>query len=124
MWQYLTHLREHHVPAEVKPDAVEVSVEADLRQHGLPRLIGIIDLVQQKQIIDYKTSSHEGGDRQDHKEQQRPPWGGDLQRAVLAGGDARQPDEDPEGPVTMMISPGGIVADTSNRIWRRSAPLP
>jgi putative RecB family exonuclease len=52
-----TYLREHHVPAEVKPDAVEVSVEADLRQHGLPRLIGIIDLVQQKQIIDYKTSS-------------------------------------------------------------------
>ena len=52
-----TYLREHHVPAEIKPDAVEVSVEADLRQHGLPRLIGIIDLVQQKQIIDYKTSS-------------------------------------------------------------------
>ena len=36
---------------------MEVSVEADLRQHGLPRLIGILDLVQQKQIIDYKTSS-------------------------------------------------------------------
>ena len=52
-----TYLREHHVPAEIKPDAVEVSVEADLRQHGLPRLIGIIDLVQQKQIIDYKTTS-------------------------------------------------------------------
>ena len=30
----------------------------------------------------------------------------------------------PDGPVTMMISPAGIVADTSNRIWRRSAPLP
>ena len=52
-----TYLREHHVPAEVKPDAVEVAVEADLFKHGLPRLIGIIDLVQQKQIIDYKTSS-------------------------------------------------------------------
>ena len=52
-----TYLREHHVPADIKPDAVEVSVEADLRQHGLPRLIGILDLVQQKQIIDYKTSS-------------------------------------------------------------------
>ena len=52
-----TYLREHHVPAEVKPDAVEVSVEADLTHHGLPRLIGIIDLVQQNQIIDYKTTS-------------------------------------------------------------------
>ena len=31
---------------------------------------------------------------------------------------------DPDGPVTMMISPAGIVADTSNRICRRSAPLP
>jgi hypothetical protein len=27
-----------------------------LREHGLPRLIGILDLVQQGQIIDYKTS--------------------------------------------------------------------
>ena len=52
-----TYLREHHVPAEVKPDAVEVAVEADLLNHGLPRLIGIIDLVQERQIIDYKTSS-------------------------------------------------------------------
>ena len=52
-----TYLREHHVPAEVKPDAVEVPVEADLINHGLPRLIGILDLVQQRQIIDYKTTS-------------------------------------------------------------------
>ena len=52
-----TYLREHHVPAEIKPDAVEVSIEADLREHGLPRLIGILDLVQQGQIIDYKTTS-------------------------------------------------------------------
>jgi putative RecB family exonuclease len=52
-----TYLREHHVPAEIKPDAVEVSIEADLREHGLPRLIGILDLVQQGQIIDYKTAS-------------------------------------------------------------------
>lgn len=40
-----------------KPDAVEVPVEADLVIHGLPRLIGILDLVQQRKIIDYKTSS-------------------------------------------------------------------
>jgi putative RecB family exonuclease len=50
-----TYLRESHVPADVKPDAVEVPVEADLKPHGLPRLIGILDLVQQGQIIDYKT---------------------------------------------------------------------
>lgn len=57
-WRLLdTYLRESHVPAEIKPDAVEVPVEADLQQHGLPRLIGILDLVQQHQIIDYKTSA-------------------------------------------------------------------
>jgi putative RecB family exonuclease len=57
-WRLLdTYLRESHVPAEIKPDAVEVPVEADLQQHGLPRLIGILDLVQQRQIIDYKTSA-------------------------------------------------------------------
>jgi putative RecB family exonuclease len=50
-------LRESHVPAEVKPDAVEVSIEADLCQRGLPKLVGVLDLVQQKQIIDYKTTS-------------------------------------------------------------------
>lgn len=52
-----TYLRESHVPAEVKPDAVEVAVEADLLNHGLPRLIGILDLVQRQKIIDYKTAS-------------------------------------------------------------------
>jgi putative RecB family exonuclease len=52
-----TYLRESHVPANVKPDAVEVTIEADLQQHGLPRLIGILDLVQQRRIIDYKTSA-------------------------------------------------------------------
>ena len=57
-WQLLdTYLRESHLPAAIKPDAVEVPVEADLQQHGLPRLIGILDLVQQRQIIDYKTSA-------------------------------------------------------------------
>ncbi|GAA5135219.1 hypothetical protein GCM10023213_08110 [Prosthecobacter algae] len=50
-----TYLRESHVPAEVKPDAVEVPVEANLINHGLPRLIGILDLVQQRKVIDYKT---------------------------------------------------------------------
>jgi putative RecB family exonuclease len=52
-----TYLREHSLPEDLKPDAVEVSIEADLREHGLPQLVGILDLVQQHRIIDYKTSS-------------------------------------------------------------------
>ena len=32
-------------------------VESDLKEHGLPKLIGILDLVQQGLIIDYKTSA-------------------------------------------------------------------
>jgi putative RecB family exonuclease len=40
----------------LKPDAVEVPVEADLREHGLPILIGILDLVQEGKVIDFKTS--------------------------------------------------------------------
>ena len=56
-WRLLdTYLRESHVPADIKPDAVEVPVEADLVNHGLPKLIGILDLVQRHIIIDYKTS--------------------------------------------------------------------
>lgn len=57
-WRLLdTYLRESSVSSDVKPDAVEVPVEADLKEHGLPKLIGILDLVQKGQIIDYKTSS-------------------------------------------------------------------
>lgn len=57
-WRLLdTYLRESHVPPDLKPDAVEVSVEADLSAHGLPRLIGILDLVQRRKIIDYKTTA-------------------------------------------------------------------
>ena len=52
-----TYIRESKIPESLKPDAVEVSVEADLRQHGLPKLIGILDLVQSGTIVDYKTSS-------------------------------------------------------------------
>jgi putative RecB family exonuclease len=39
-----------------KPDFVEVPVEADLTEHGLPLLIGVLDVVQGGVIIDYKTS--------------------------------------------------------------------
>ena len=51
-----TYIRESKIPAELRPDAVEVPVEADLHGHGLPTLIGVLDLVQAGIIVDYKTS--------------------------------------------------------------------
>ncbi len=51
-----TYIRESKIPAELRPDAVEVPVEADLAVHGLPILIGVLDLVQAGIIVDYKTS--------------------------------------------------------------------
>jgi putative RecB family exonuclease len=43
------------IKADEKPEAVEVSVEADLAKHGLPTLIGIIDLVRSGgRIVDFK----------------------------------------------------------------------
>ena len=51
-----TYIRESKIPESLKPDAVEVPVEADLQKHGLPKLIGVLDLVQSGKIIDYKTT--------------------------------------------------------------------
>ena len=51
-----TYVRESNIPADSKPEAVEVPVEADLHQHGLPTLIGALDLVEAGKIIDYKTT--------------------------------------------------------------------
>ena len=52
------YLRETPIPVEEKPMGVEVSVERDLREHGLPSLRGIIDLVRSNgQIVDFKTSA-------------------------------------------------------------------
>lgn len=53
-----TYLRETPIPADERPEGVEVSVEMDLASHGLPKLVGIIDLVRQGgRIVDYKTTS-------------------------------------------------------------------
>jgi putative RecB family exonuclease len=52
-----TYFRESKIPPELRPEAVEVPVEAVLHQHGLPTLIGVLDLVQAGRIIDFKTSS-------------------------------------------------------------------
>jgi len=46
------------ISLDEKPEAVDVSMEADLSHHGLPKLIGIIDLVRKGgRIVDFKTSS-------------------------------------------------------------------
>jgi len=52
------YLRDTPIPSEEKPEAVEVRVEADLAKHGLPTLVGIIDLVRPGgRIVDFKTSA-------------------------------------------------------------------
>jgi CRISPR/Cas system-associated exonuclease Cas4 (RecB family) len=45
------------IPVDEKPEAVEVAAEADLHAHGLPTLVGILDLVRAGgRIVDFKTS--------------------------------------------------------------------
>ena len=57
-WRLLeTFFRESPIREAGKPDAVEVMVEADLTRHGLPTLVGVLDLVQNQTVIDFKTSS-------------------------------------------------------------------
>ena len=57
-WRLLeTFFRESSIRDAGKPDAVEVAVEADLASHGLPTLVGVLDLVQNETVIDFKTSS-------------------------------------------------------------------
>jgi RecB family exonuclease len=51
------YLRDTPIPASEKPEAVEVAVEAPLPD-GLPRLVGIIDLVRPGgRIVDFKTTA-------------------------------------------------------------------
>jgi CRISPR/Cas system-associated exonuclease Cas4 (RecB family) len=51
------YLRETPIPDDEKPEAVEVSVEMDLTGHGLPKLVGVIDLVRAGgRIVDFKTT--------------------------------------------------------------------
>ena len=52
-----TYLRETPIPVAEKPEGVEVSVEIDLASHGLPVLVGVLDLVRAGgRIVDYKTT--------------------------------------------------------------------
>jgi CRISPR/Cas system-associated exonuclease Cas4 (RecB family) len=56
-WRLLeTYIREGPIVVADQPDAVEVPVEADLG-NGLPKLVGVLDLVQSRVIVDFKTTS-------------------------------------------------------------------
>jgi CRISPR/Cas system-associated exonuclease Cas4 (RecB family) len=51
------YLKETPIPKDEKPEAVEVGVEMDLASHGLPMLVGILDLVRKGgRIVDFKTT--------------------------------------------------------------------
>jgi putative RecB family exonuclease len=53
-----SYLRETPIAPDEKPEAVEVGVEADLSGHGLPLLVGVIDLVRNRgRIVDFKISA-------------------------------------------------------------------
>jgi putative RecB family exonuclease len=56
-WALLeTYFSQSPIPPDERPEGVEVAVEADLSVHGLPKLIGILDLVRSLgRIVDYKT---------------------------------------------------------------------
>jgi len=53
------YIRESNISPGTKPDAVEVPVETDLHQHGLPTLIGVLDLVQRRKEM--RIISHSPG---------------------------------------------------------------
>ena len=57
-WNTLCHYLENSpIPAEERPEAVEVRAEADLSRHGLPKLIGFMDLVRPGGVIvDFKNT--------------------------------------------------------------------
>jgi CRISPR/Cas system-associated exonuclease Cas4 (RecB family) len=54
-WRLLETYVRHAAPS-TKPEAVEVPVEADLGK-GMPKLVGVLDLVENGWVKDYKTSS-------------------------------------------------------------------
>ena len=55
-WRALEHyFTETPIKADERPEAMEVAVSADLSSHGLPTLIGVIDLVRSGgRVVDFK----------------------------------------------------------------------
>jgi len=71
-WTMLeTYFNQTPIALNEKPEAVEVSVEADLKTHGLPVVVGIIDLVRAGgKIVDFKTTGQTPNpDRAAHQNQ-------------------------------------------------------
>ena len=63
--RWSTTSSETPIKADEKPEAVEVGVEADLSRHGLPTLVGIIDLVRAGgRIVDFKVVGKTPGPEQ------------------------------------------------------------
>jgi CRISPR/Cas system-associated exonuclease Cas4 (RecB family) len=58
-WSILEmYFAETPIKADERPEAVEVRAEADLTAHGLPTLIGVLDLVRAGgRIVDFKTAA-------------------------------------------------------------------
>ncbi len=58
-WTLLeTYLQQTPIPVDEKPHGVEVTLEADLSERGLPTLVGVLDLVRPGGlIVDFKTMS-------------------------------------------------------------------
>jgi hypothetical protein len=56
-WALLqTYFAKSPIPKDERPEGVEVTVEADLSSYGLPKLLGVLDLVRAKGVIvDFKT---------------------------------------------------------------------
>ena len=51
------YLRDTPIPVDERPEAVEVMIEKDLGSHGLPKLVGVLDLVRAGgRIVDFKTT--------------------------------------------------------------------
>ncbi len=65
-WSVLeTYFQQTPIKANELPEAVEVPMETDLSKHGLPTLIGILDLVRAGgRIVDFKTAA-KSQDRED-----------------------------------------------------------
>jgi hypothetical protein len=65
-WRVLEHyFTETPVKADEMPEAVEVGVETDLSRHGLPNLVGVIDLVRAGgRIVDFKVVGKAPGPEQ------------------------------------------------------------
>jgi len=76
-WKLLqTYFTQTPIADGERPEAVEVHVEANLANYGLPTLIGIIDLVRAgRRVVDFKTSARTPGQAEHQHELQLSCYG-------------------------------------------------